>query len=358
MRKLGLILLLLLTIGCGNQQNEPEQMPEIIVDEEINEDEHIELDDPNEEEVIEKIGVPSPISGIYYPEEATSVRPIAVVLDNHPASRWQAGIQQAEIVYECEVEGPYTRYLAIYLTESPEHIGPVRSARPYFLEFALEFDAVFVHVGGSDEALIKIRDYNMANISGMTSGEFWRYYDTGKEAPNNMYTAMDNLREAQSYMNFRQEGNYESWQFHEDFTPMDECQETVTCLSFAIYYNSEYHVSYDYDELLRTYRRFVNGKEHMDELDESAVTVTNIIIQKVNKRVLDSVGRLSLDTLSTGEGYYVTGGEVMEITWEKSSIREKTAYYDETGKALVLNPGKTWVQIVSQNTVIEIGDEQ
>ncbi|HAE43527.1 MAG TPA: DUF3048 domain-containing protein [Clostridiales bacterium] len=349
---LALIIVILLS-SCGNNQNastvettESELSTEIPTEE---------TTQPmvTEPEKIIKEGLPSPISGVYYPQELTELRPVAVVYDNHPSSRWQAGITKAEIVYECEVEGPFTRYLAVFLTESPEHIGPVRSARPYFLTFALEFDAVFVHVGGSSEALINIRDYQMANISGMTSGEFWRYYKTGKEAPNNMYTAMKNLRDAQGYMNYRQEGNYDAWHFSEDPYPLSELYETQPATSFAITYNKDYQVRYVLNEDIGAFNRYVNNKLHIDEYYDDEIAATNIIVQKLKKVVLDNEGRLALYNVAEGEGYYISNGEMIEINWEKTGIRDRTIYRDKDGNEILLNPGQTWIQVISQNTILD-----
>jgi PBP1b-binding outer membrane lipoprotein LpoB len=346
---LTLVIVILLS-SCNNNQNAP---TEETTETEQTTEETTEQPTETEPEIIVKEGVPSPISGLYYPQELTELRPMAIVLDNHPSSRWQAGITKAEIVYECEVEGPFTRYLAIFLTESPEHIGPVRSARPYFLTFALEFDAVFVHVGGSNEALLNIRDYQMANISGMTSGEFWRYYDTGKTAPNNMYTAMKNLRDAQSYMNYRQEANYEVWNFSEDPYPLADIYDSQSVSSFSITYNKDYHVRYDLKEDTGKYNRYVNDKLQIDEYFEDEIVATNIIVQKLRKAVLDNEGRLALYNISDGEGYYISNGEMIEISWEKTSIRGRTIYKDKDGNEILLNPGQTWIQVISQNTVLE-----
>ncbi|MDP3386957.1 MAG: DUF3048 domain-containing protein [Eubacteriales bacterium] len=347
---LALIIVALLS-SCNNDQNEETTKTELPT--ETQTEATTTQPTETEPEIIVKEGIPSPISGLYYPQELTELRPVAIVFDNHPSSRWQAGITKAEIVYECEVEGPYTRYLAVFLTESPEHIGPVRSARPYFLTFALEFDAIFVHVGGSNEALISIRDYQMANISGMTSGEFWRYYDTGKQAPNNMYTAMKNLRDAQSYMNYRQEGSYESWNFSEDPYPLSDIYESKSVSSFSITYNENYHVRYDLKEDTGKYNRYVNDKLQIDEYYEDEVVATNIIVQKLRKAVLDNEGRLALYNISDGEGYYISNGEMIEISWEKTSIRSRTIYSDKDGNEILLNPGQTWIQVISQNSILE-----
>ncbi len=346
--------LMLVLSSCQSHNHLDEIENELLDEDETIDDqtnEIYELPIENIDKPIERTGMPSPISGIFYDQEASFPRPMAIVLDNHPASRWQAGINQAEIVYEIEVEFPYTRYLAIYVSESPQQIGPVRSARPYFLDYALEFDAVFVHVGGSNEALRNIRDYQMASISAMTSNEFWRFYETGKTAPNNMYTAMENLRSAQSYMQFREEGNYEPWLFHEDPTALIE-EMSQAVFNVTITYNQHYNVIYDYDEEVLAFKRYVNNQLQIDEHDETAVHAMNILLIKSSKTVLDHEGRLAITTVGSGTGYYITMGRYQKISWEKEGLRDKTYFYDEKGEALIINPGQTWIQVVTQKTEV------
>jgi len=297
-------------------------------------------------------GEPSPLSGIYYEEEIVLQRPVAIMLDNHPAARWQAGLVKAEIVYEAEVEGPYTRYLAIFLCEAPEHIGPVRSARPYFIRYALEYDPIYVHVGGSMDAMKDIQDYNMADIDGLYSGEFWRYNDTGKKIPNNMYTAMTNIRNAQSYKQFRTEGQFDGFLFSEEFEKLE--LQSEKCLNFSIEYNDDYKIEYKFDAENNDYHRYVNGKRHVDEYYDEDLVISNIIIQKTKKQVLDDIGRLHIQNISEGTGVLIRNGEMIEITWSKTSARDKTVYKDLMGSEVVLKPGQTWIQVVTQNTVIEM----
>ncbi len=275
------------------------------------------------------------------------------MLDNHPSARWQAGISKAEVVYECEVEYPYTRYMAVFMCEAPEHIGPVRSARPYYLRYALEYDSMYVHVGGSQEALGTIVDYNMADLDGLTSGEFWRYYKTGKEIPNNMYTAMENIRSAQSYLKYRQSGDFEGFKFNEELAGLDSLYgDAVDCIDLKIIYNKSYAVDYEYSSD-GDYKRYVNGERQLDEYYEEKINAANIIIQKVNKEVVDNYGRIHLNTVSDGTGYFITDGKCIDITWKKDSYRSKTMYLDSRGNEITLNPGQTWIQVISQNSSVE-----
>lgn len=323
-------------------------------DDDQDENQEDDSDADQEDEVVIIDGVYSPLSGILFEREQTENRPVSVMLDNHPSARWQAGICKAEVVYECEVEYPYTRYMAVFMSEEPEHIGPVRSARPYYLRYALEYDSMYVHVGGSQEALGTIVDYNMADLDGLTSGEFWRYYKTGKEIPNNMYTAMENIRSAQSYLKYRQTGNFEGFKFNEEITGLDsQYADAVDCTALKITYNNSYAVDFEYSSD-GDYKRYVNGERQLDEYYEEKINASNIIIQKVNKEVVDNYGRIHLNTVSEGTGYFITDGKCIDITWEKDSYRSKTMYLDSRGNEITLNPGQTWIQVISQDSLVEL----
>lgn len=335
-----------------SEDNNDKDSENSINTEEINQDDSLENEE-KEEEVLIVDGVISSLNGILYEREQTLNRPVSVMLDNHPSARWQAGICKAEIVYECEVEYPYTRYMAVFMSESPEHVGPVRSARPYYLRFAQEYDSIYVHVGGSQEAMNTIIDYNMADLDGLTSGEFWRYYKTGKEIPNNMYTAMENIRSAQSYLKYRQSGEFEGFDFNEETTGLDsKYGEAVDCTDFKIVYNKSYEVDYEYNSD-EQYKRYVNGERQLDEYYEEKINASNIIIQKVDKEVVDNYGRIHLNTVSEGSGYFVTNGKCIDITWKKDSYKSKTMYLDSKGDEIILNPGQTWIQVISQDSSIE-----
>ncbi|MDW7669781.1 MAG: DUF3048 domain-containing protein, partial [Bacillota bacterium] len=224
-----LLMLLVLATACGvegdniEEPEEPEKPVEEVPEEEPIEEneigEPVELD-PKEEalKIIKDLKdrgyLQSNLNGSYIDEETSNLRPVTVMYDNHPYARWQAGIIMADIVYECEVEYPFTRYMAVFQDKEPEQIGPVRSARPYYLRYALEYDSVYVHVGGSNDAMAKIKDYYMADVDGLYSGNFWRYNDTGKSIPNNMYTDMKNIREAQNFYGYRSNGEFEGYKFN------------------------------------------------------------------------------------------------------------------------------------------------
>lgn len=288
-------------------------------------------------------GLASPLSGIYAPEEKINRRPLAIVFDNQSGARPQAGLIDAEIAYEFLVEGNITRYLGIFLINEPEIIGSVRSARPYFIEKALEFDSYFVHVGGSDQAFADIQTKKVADIDAMSRGNdvFWR--KNHKKIPHNMYSSFEALKKAAEKSKYRSEPGFDGFKFNSN---VELLNSTEKANEIQIKYSKGYEPSYIYDDENKIYNRYYNGKEHNDETTKETLTATNIIIQEVAAKVIDDKLRLDMDTIGSGIGKYITCGGVIDITWKKGSYEGATKYYTEDGEELKLNPGKTWVQVI------------
>ncbi len=345
---LSIIMLLILLVGCKDDINQIED--EILKEaEEIS----IEYTSKNEEEVKgKKEGIPSPLSGIYAPEEKVNRRPVAIMFDNHPKARWQSGLSQAEIVYEFLVEAPYTRYMGIFLINDPESLGPIRSSRPYFITALLEYDPIYVRVGGSPQAKQDIIKLNISDIDGLSSSNkvFWKNKEVGKKSPHNTYTSMKAIRETQKLRGYDLIGHYEGFKFNdEEIEP-----EGFIANNIDICYYSNNITSYIYNSDEKVYYRKKDGLEHYDELDNTLIKVKNIIIQEAKTNIIDKEGRLSIDLIGEGKGKYITNGKGMDIKWSKKSRNSKTYYYDKNGEEIVLNPGTTWIQVVNTNTHIDI----
>ncbi|WP_026893673.1 DUF3048 domain-containing protein [Clostridiisalibacter paucivorans] len=310
-------------------------------------------EEEEEEPIIEKEGVPSPLSGIYAPEEIVNRRPVAVMFDNHKGARWQAGLNQAEIIYEFLAEGKITRYMGLYLINDPDLIGPIRSARPYFITASLEYDAVYVHDGGSPQAKLDVKRLGIPDISAQSTGKyvFWRSAGkSNKRPPHNEYSSVKRVRETQEQRGYKPTGDYQPFKFNEDFKKIDGEEAKV----ININYFSNNKTKYVYDEENKEYKRYKDGKLHIDETDETPITAKNIIIQRAKTRIIDSEGRLSISLVGQGKGIYITGGKSIPVKWKKDSRRSKTLFYDELGEEIVLNPGVTWIQVVKTDTDINI----
>ena len=347
-----MFVFLLLAVSCANKASVSlESIIETPLDNEeieiIKNSEELEESEESKEEDDDPRKVASPLDGLkYYPEEL-SRRPVAVSIDNHPRARWQAGLSQAEIIYEFEVEHPYTRYLCIFLAKEPNLVGPVRSARPHIIYYALENDGIFVHVGGSQDAYSEIRRLSVADVDGLYSGAMFRYYDTEKYAPHNMYTTLKSIRDEAASYGYRTESSIQGYIFNEKCKKLSyDISKTIIADTIEISYNKDNTTDYNYDCETTLYLRFKDGEKHIDELDNEQLTAKNIIVVETSKSVLDSAGRLYLGTIGEGRGLYITEGESIPITWKKQSENARMRFYTENIE-LKLNPGNTWIQVVN-----------
>ncbi|WP_069649335.1 DUF3048 domain-containing protein [Caloranaerobacter ferrireducens] len=341
------------TIAKEESNNKDNKIEENIKENEENEKENI-ISDENDDNNTNKADdlIQSPLSGIYAPKEKVLRRPVAVMYDNHPRARWQSGISQAEIIYEFLVEGKYTRYMALFLLNEPELIGPVRSARPYFITTLLEYDPVYVRCGGSEAAKADVKKLKIADIDALTSSKrvFWRYNKTGKRKPHNLYTSMEVIRKTQKERKYRLKGNFEAFEFNKEDINIDGIQANTV----KIEYFDNNTTKYVYDEEDKVYKRYKDGKLHVDELDKSIITAKNIIIQRAKTKVIDSYGRLAIELVGKGKGIYITNGKAIDIGWEKKTRESKTLYFDLSGNRIKLNPGNTWIQVVKPSTKVTI----
>lgn len=345
--KSGLILFLIIftLTGCSGKEDVNagiKEDPEEII--EIEEEAAMEPEKPV------KQGLPSPISGIYTSKENLDKRIVGIMFDNHPRARWQAGLKDAELIYEFEVEAPYTRYLAFYLINEPDNLGPIRSARPYFITKTLEFDSLYVHVGGSEDAKSDVRTLGVPDIDGLTSSAkvFWR--KSHKKMPNNLYTSMEVLRETAKERGYRETGQGAAFLFYEDERDL----EGYGAKDIKITYNDNNTTSYIYNEEEKVYERYKDGEKHIDEEDDSRIVAKNIIIQEVNTRVIDNIGRVAMDLVGSGKGKYFSNGSGRDIKWVKDTRKGKTIYYDENEKEIYLNPGVTWIQVIRPSGQVSV----
>ena len=289
--------------------------------------------------------------------EKSNERPIAVMIDNNIGDAKHAGLQDSFVNYEIIVEGGLSRIMAIYKDKNTELIGPVRSARHYFLDYALEYDAVYVHYGWSPLAEENINSLNVQNINGMTDPTpFAR--DPNLASPHNVFTTMNKIKsyiETNSYNNTS--SNWKALHYSADEINLEKIQtnELIDAKEVTVNYSDNEKRSYTYDSENSYYLRNTNGNPHIDRLTNNQLHFKNIIIMKVPNKALDSEGRQDLETVGNGVGYYATNGYAKKITWSKSSRTSKTTYSYEDGSEVVLNDGNTFIQIVPTTSGVTIG---
>ena len=293
------------------------------------------VDTTEKEEVEEK---PKTLSG--------DSRPIAVMIDNHIDAMPQAGLLEADIVYEIIVEGGETRLMLILQDKDLDKIGPIRSSRHYFLDYALENDAIYVHYGWSPQAQSDISTLGVNNINGIfeSSTSFWRVSD--KYAPHNAVTSTENIlkiADREGYRTTTDQDTVLNYVVDEVKLEEGEIANTVT-----IPYSYANTVRYEYDADKKEYVRYSRDKKQVDWETEKTITTKNIIIEKAKNSTLNDgsgKGRQTLDNIKKLEGYYITNGKAIEITCEKDSREGQTVYKDLEGNEINVNDGKTFIQI-------------
>lgn len=283
-------------------------------------------------------------------------RPIAVMIDNHQAAWPQAGLNEAYMVYEIIVEGGETRLMPVFKGVSLDKIGPVRSSRHYFIDYALENDAIYVHYGWSPQAESDISTYNVNNINGITESttSFWRTKD--KKAPHNVVTTTEKILTIANNKGYKTTSNATSilnYQAEEVNLEEGSIANTV-----EIPYSDSNIVSYTYNEETKKYERYSRGKKQTDWDTGDAISTKNIIITFAENYTLtdaENKGRQGLKNIGDKKGYYITNGKAIEIICSKSSRTEKTVYKDLLGNVIDVNDGNTFVQIcpIDANVVIE-----
>lgn len=319
---------------------------------EVGEDlENLDLLEPDVEEVTFIDGVICPLGGELIERSELYPRPVAVMLDNHPAARPQAGLEQAEVVYEILAEGNITRYLAIFLHGADQRIGPVRSARSYFIDKSMEYNAIYLHAGGSPQAWDDIERLKIPSFNAMNLGAplYWR--EKHRKEPHNMYTALDKIQNSSDARGYNKTEGVGVHSFNEEDAEIKGQRADRVSIS----YPQKYGVSYEYSQKEGVYLRYVMDKPHVDENNaDYQVQAKNIIIQRAVHRVVDSEGRREIDLVGSGKGIYITKGRYAPVIWEKPDRRSPTRFYFENGEEVKLNPGKTWIQIVPTGSEISL----
>ena len=280
---------------------------------------------------------------------------LGVMIDNHPAARPQSGLNEARIVYEAPAEGGITRYLAIFgVTDTAERVGPVRSARPYYLDWLGEYgDGLYLHCGGSPEALRRIEAENIFDANEFYWGPYyWRA--SGLDAPHNLFTSSEKWQLL--YNRYSAKHPLREWAGWKFGDPPPSSTSTEYLSQIKIPYGADYVVTWKYDAVSGMYERYINDRLHIDS-NGQAIKAKNVIVQWSGVNILDNVGRREIDTTGPGEAKVFRDGLGIEAEWRKITAENRTRFYDKkTGAELSLAPGKIWIEIAPTTLVLEVAN--
>jgi len=280
-------------------------------------------------------------------------RPVAVMVNNHVQARPLSGLNSADIVIEANVESGITRILAIFWSKSPEQVGPIRSLRQPYLEWASEYDPLLIYDGCAEtddprtNACGNVHSYGMKIIA--TIGA-WRSNEGGRVRPHNEFSSVENAWEYAEKMNWDKfPSSVQGLEFKRDAEPEDRGEKThiKTAFHTRLANNGMYDSEWTYDSSTNSYLRKVGGKADMDATTNTQISAKTVVIQEV--RVVpsgDDKGRLLTTTIDERDAVILQDGKIINGSWKKDSRTDRTKYYDSSGNLIKFNRGRIWISMI------------
>lgn len=291
----------------------------------------------------------SPLTGIETTEDLANRPVTGVMIENSIDARPQSGLQEAGVVFEAIAEGGITRFMALYQESRPGNIGPIRSARPYYVEWAAGFDARYVHSGGSGEALALIQSLGIKDLDHGRYGERIASRVSSRYAPHNVYTNMDRIDSLGNELGYTS-SDFKAFTRKEDSKPTAEKPATATRIDFAIS-SANYNTYYTYDAATNSYKRFMAGLPHLDQESGKQITPKTVIAlvttYGINPNRIHSIYK----TVGTGELIVFQDGVSQKGTWRKENQKAPLEFLDSAGNPLELNAGQSWITAIPTGRV-------
>ncbi len=312
--------------------------------------------------------IPHPLNGILFTESEAkdwqSRRPMALMINNHLDARPQWGLSFADIIYEAVAEGGISRFLAIYHSRLPDKVGPVRSARRYYVDWAKEYDAWYVHWGGASTP-------NEADVYGYMRNIFVSSIDAPRVGPNQPFdrdkerlalVAIEHTAFARlpavldlAYEMYpdqvRELRPIGPWKFKDDLPQRK--RPNAASVSFNFWDLPDFTVKWKYDPNTDTYVRLQGGREQIDALTNEPLRAKNVVVVFMEeKALLDEKAHLLYKTLGSGEAKIFLDGEVIEATWERSALSLRTLFFDSSQSEINFNRGQVWIEVLPTGTTL------
>ncbi|TCL44784.1 DUF3048 family protein [Thermolongibacillus altinsuensis] len=265
-------------------------------------------------------------------------RVVAVMINNYPKARPQTGLYKADLVYEVLAEGDITRFLALYQSEEPEKVGPVRSARDYFIDLSNGFDALYICHGWSPKAQQMLQSGAVDYFNGFFYDGTLFKRDPSRKAPHNSYVSFENMKKEAEKKGYRLEGEIKPLPFFENEQMNGQSVHTID-----IFYSKQSyaHVRYTYDG--DKYIRYSGGVQTVDRETKTPIAVQNVFVVEMEHKVVDNEGRRDINLTSGGKAYLFQKGTMQQVEWK--NVDGRILPYKD-GIPLGFVPGKIWINVV------------
>jgi hypothetical protein len=279
--------------------------------------------------------------------------PFAVLIDNIQAARPQFGLADADVVYEAPAEGGIPRLMPIFLRAGTNvrSIGPVRSARHYFVYIANEYRTPVVHIGASPQGFDALSATGLPDVDEQR-GDPGFVRDSSREAPHNAFVSTSSIRDV-----LRQRGGPIKASLGPlKFGDFQAGPQPATTIKIPYPGGERYMLEYDYDADNQVYDRVMDGVPHLDGATGEQYTAKSIVIQFANVVPIpnDDAGRLDIALVGSGNGVLVADGTQVPLQWSRASVRDATQFKRTDGAPFALPSGQVWVQVVPLETKLSI----
>lgn len=301
-----------------------------------------------------KVEAPKPttvaaaLSGLQVAPEVNQRPVVGVMIENSQAARPQSGLSQAGVIFEAIAEGGITRFLALYQDQQPTNIGPVRSARPYYVQWNESFRAAYVHAGGSQDALANIKAWGVQDLNQFAGGPFRR--EPSRASPHNLYSNVVDLANVATQRGYKSE-----------FTSLERKSAsplktpTAGTIDFAIS-SALYNSQFVYDGASNSYKRSEGGAPQVDANTNAqlapSVVVALIVPLSAGSKTAQGGAYSNYNPLGSGQAYIFQDGGVTVGNWHKATNTSQITFTDQAGAAIKLNPGQTWMTALASSNKV------
>lgn len=300
----------------------------------------------------------APLDGLMVVCGTEANHPLGIIVENHQDARPQSGLDKASIVYEAIAEGGITRYLAVYGTNEAEKVGPVRSARTYFVDWIHGYNGYFAHVGGNIDALEKIHTDKILDLDQFRySSSYWREKTAGLASEHTMYTSTIKLREQASKNKYDTANNFTTYKFKEDPVGAEKDALPASQKVNVNFGSTQYITSFVFDQTTNSYKRSINGKVDNDKVTKEQLNPKNIVVMTVKKSAtVTKINEKGYNMTTIGEGVakIYLDGKAITGTWKKNVADEREIFYDETGAEIIFNRGQFWISIIASDGSVTV----
>ena len=303
--------------------------------------------------VVPEVKYPSVLDGVMVTDQAAANKhPLAITVENDPAARPQSGLDKASIIYETVYDpAATTRFLAVYGENEAEKVGPIRSARTFFVDWAQGFDAFLGHWGGNADALDQIRKEKINDLDEFSyANSYWREGSGSTEHTG--YTSTLKLREQAAKNNYSTINDFTVYKFKDDATVLPESQKITIDYSSA-----QFKVDFVYDKATNSYKRNLAGTAHKDAITKEQLSPKNIVIMTVaRKQTTTRINEsgYTMTTVGTGKARIFMDGKEISGTWKKNAADEREVFYDDAGNEVIFNRGQLWISVIADNKVVTV----